>query len=336
MTLRIYRSTDTGAPTRGALTGAPVNMLRQILRACLVDGYGSKPAAGWSIVDEGSGGFSITNGPATGIINFWMPVVSNWYYPIVIYLAESFTGSTNGKITGDNLRSGPWSVANPVSARHLIFPSYGPFATELGSIHWTLIADERTAIFLLNSRVAASADRNSDLFLYMGEIDSPLSGPARFVVSGGSNSYAETDNINNFSAAAFGPFGRGYTALRNLNTGLIQPGLIELYPVELTLAGGSFTPDMPADCMFGNRLTFAQAKIYTGTAAGNGFAGFFRGVLIEPSLIYWSWLTAMSVLGLPRADDSAGTFVGPPGDAVALFCGRGVNTFFVTDNPAYW
>ncbi|BBP81173.1 hypothetical protein PHLH8_08150 [Pseudomonas sp. Pc102] len=53
MTLRIYRSTDTGAPTRGALTGLPVNMLRQILRACLVDGYGTQPSAGWSLVDEG-------------------------------------------------------------------------------------------------------------------------------------------------------------------------------------------------------------------------------------------------------------------------------------------
>lgn len=336
MAIRIYRSTDTGAPTRGALTGLPVNMLRQILRACLVDGYGSKPAAGWSIVDEGSAGFSITNGPGSGIINFWMPVAAVSYYPIAIYLAESFTGSSGGKITGDNLRSGPWFSGSTVTQRQMLFPSGNLLSSELPYSYWTMIADERTAVFIMNSRLASSTGPQYDLFLYLGEIDSPLSGPARFVVSGGSNSYTEAQNVNNFSGAFFRAFGMGYTALRNLNTGVIPASAAGFYPNELIIAGSSFTTDMPVDCVYGDKLTFSRAKVFTGAATGLGHAGFFRGIAVEPSLSVYSWQTAMSALGLPREDASVGAFVGTPGNAVAVFSGRSVNTFFATDNPAFW
>lgn len=44
MTVRIYNSTDSGAPT---LTGQASSLI-SLLSACLVDGYGSKAAAGWS------------------------------------------------------------------------------------------------------------------------------------------------------------------------------------------------------------------------------------------------------------------------------------------------
>jgi|GEM_PF-1016687 len=336
MAIRIYRSTDTGAPTRGALTGLPVNMLRQILRACLVDGYGGKPSAGWSIVDEGSAGFSITNGPGSGIVNFWMPVAATLYYPIAVYLAESFTGSSGGKITGDNLRSGNWYTGSTVTQRHMLFPSQFLMNSELAYSYWTVIADERTALFLMNSRLASGADQRYDLFLYLGEIDSPLTGPARFVVSGGSNSYTEAQNVNNFGGVFFRGFGMGCTALRNLNTGVIPASAVAFYPSELVMAGTNSTSDMPADCVYGDKLTFSRAKVFTGAATGLGHAGFFRGILVEPSLAVYSWQTAMSALGLPRADSSPGTFVGPAGNAVAVFSGRGVNTFFATDNPAFW
>lgn len=45
MTVRVYRSTDASAPS---LTGA-VGSLTALLDACLVNGYGSQTAAGWSI-----------------------------------------------------------------------------------------------------------------------------------------------------------------------------------------------------------------------------------------------------------------------------------------------
>lgn len=44
MTVRIYRSTDSGAPTLSGEAGKLIN----VLDACLVNGYGSKAAAGWT------------------------------------------------------------------------------------------------------------------------------------------------------------------------------------------------------------------------------------------------------------------------------------------------
>jgi hypothetical protein len=45
MPTRVYKSTDAGAPT---LTGQ-VGSLIAVLRACLVDGFGSNPPLGWSM-----------------------------------------------------------------------------------------------------------------------------------------------------------------------------------------------------------------------------------------------------------------------------------------------
>lgn len=45
MTVRLYRSTDAGAP----ILNGQVGTLATVLDACLVNGYGSQPAAGWSI-----------------------------------------------------------------------------------------------------------------------------------------------------------------------------------------------------------------------------------------------------------------------------------------------
>jgi hypothetical protein len=45
MPTRVYKSTDAGAPTLNGQVGS----LIRVLRACLVDGYGTQPPLGWSI-----------------------------------------------------------------------------------------------------------------------------------------------------------------------------------------------------------------------------------------------------------------------------------------------
>lgn len=50
MTVRLYRSTDAGAPQLGTTVDGS---LSTILKACLVTGYGSKVPAGWSVQWEG-------------------------------------------------------------------------------------------------------------------------------------------------------------------------------------------------------------------------------------------------------------------------------------------
>jgi len=45
MTVTVYRSTDSGAPFLNAMQGSFINVLRK----CLVDGYGAKSGAGWTM-----------------------------------------------------------------------------------------------------------------------------------------------------------------------------------------------------------------------------------------------------------------------------------------------
>lgn len=61
MTVRVYRSSDAGAPN---LSIAGDGSFFSILKACLVTGYGSRTAAGWTVVfeDSGKGAFKMSAG----------------------------------------------------------------------------------------------------------------------------------------------------------------------------------------------------------------------------------------------------------------------------------
>lgn len=63
----IYKSTDPSAPVMNGSAGS----LIAVLKACLVDGYGAKPAAGWSFVDVHAATYKalFTQGNATGRVN---------------------------------------------------------------------------------------------------------------------------------------------------------------------------------------------------------------------------------------------------------------------------
>ena len=96
----IYRSDDPGAPVT---TGDVKNGLYKALRACLVDGYGAKPAAGWSVVYDAwvsDGVCTFTNAAQSGVLG----VSHNSYlnYGPIIFTASAMIDAT----TGVNVRSG--------------------------------------------------------------------------------------------------------------------------------------------------------------------------------------------------------------------------------------
>jgi len=68
----MYRSTDAGAPV--IISGKPSEYLT-VLKKCLVDGYGEKLAAGWSVVDEVSAPpyLALSNSDANGVLMFSSP-----------------------------------------------------------------------------------------------------------------------------------------------------------------------------------------------------------------------------------------------------------------------
>lgn len=124
---RLYLSTDPGAPTLSPTAGSFIN----VLRACLVDGYGDKPPAGWSLsFSQGTpptkAGFR--QGARTGYPSFDL-YVDNTGSDAGLAGYEQLTGADTG--TGR-------------------FPAPGTFSVSTRgrtSSGWVVLADERTFYF---------------------------------------------------------------------------------------------------------------------------------------------------------------------------------------------
>lgn len=169
-----YSSTDTGGPGRN-LSGNAQNRLKQILKACLVDGYGDKPAAGWEMVHEHPQGFSLTNG--RGYINFVsdLPGMNASQRTIHIYSLSNITGTSNAILEGDGLCSGGYReyMSDPGS-RH---------ATNIvnGNIlKWIVLADDRTFSIFAQSSVSYSGG-----VLHAGQLKETIDGFDPFICLGG-------------------------------------------------------------------------------------------------------------------------------------------------------
>lgn len=323
-----YTWDDDGSPGR-ALTGTVQNRLKQILVPCLVTGYGSKPSAGWTLEHEHANGFTLSNGDA--YVNFVSDVGAHASLPnmdpysIVVYCAESLTDTSEAIIDGANLCSGTYrkelSEVNNI-IRHSFGYSKLPLESELSSLQWTLVADEKT--FTLNCSSATSkVDPSKSAFtLYVGEalLDTPISG--NFVVLGGDNTKIN-DAINMY------PFGGGYTSPRDLSTGLSNPVSVGTDPYS-RLKGklpNDVTTHLPS------RLNFQQPRLMS----DGKFVGLLRGVVYDELFLReWGWEASLKALGFTGTDF---TDRGKPvkiGDYSYAFARSISGNSFLTDNPDFW
>lgn len=124
MTVRVYKSTDVGAPTIGRTAGALITLLD----ACLVNGYGSKAAAGWTKPFTGTNQAVFKQGAGS----------SQRY----LYVNDSISVDY-AAVVGANLVTSISSVLEqfPNSARYMDKPDAG----------WMLVANEKF-FFLLSHR----------------------------------------------------------------------------------------------------------------------------------------------------------------------------------------
>lgn len=96
MTVRVYRWDDaeTGVPVLNYSAGA----LTTLLKKCLIDGYGSKAGAGWTLAYNGTNEYGFTNSVAAGGSGKGVKVshASNSIYPIFVGFEsiDSGTGAT--------------------------------------------------------------------------------------------------------------------------------------------------------------------------------------------------------------------------------------------------
>lgn len=325
---RFYSWDDDGSPGR-ALSGNNQDRLKQILVACLVNGYGSKPGAGWTLEHEHANGFTLSNGDA--YVNFVSNLPASAPYPamdtdaIHIYCAESLTDASGAIITGLNLCSGTYRVGEPEQVnypRHALARAGAVLG--LSDLQWTLVADDKT--FTLNSSAGYSSNHNAggshSFTLTAGAalLDSPLSW--NFLVLGGD---IEKYNSSSFMYA----FSRGYSAPRNLSTGIAQHAVTEAEPYasSATLESAGSTGSLPA------RINFQQPRLLSGGV----FSGRLRGVVYDDLLrTLYSWRVGLKALGFSGSDFSdRGKVVEIEGYNYAFARSNSGNSF-LTDNPAFW
>lgn len=156
----IYRSTDTGAPALPASGNYnAANFYIELIKKCLVDGYGSKPGAGWSVVYDdttpGKRRAAFSNG--NGCIEFitW----STQSVAMVIWdsitspgvgrgFDDSFSTVMSSGVNGwkSKLVSAPGIPTENISSINLNLVN----SSQNANVAWTVFADDKSAWVLIH------------------------------------------------------------------------------------------------------------------------------------------------------------------------------------------
>lgn len=317
----VYHRDDAGAPVLSYGAGGAVGFVafKAILKACLVNGYGSKPSAGWELITEDTNYLVLRNGNHTGYVCFTWLTGTNY---VTIYLAETYSGVVNSVMQGAGLKTG---IASSNSAPHRFYVSM--FANSSVGGTWFMVADAKTFVLCAPSNggspgtVQSTGVGDYGLMLYVGEDSSGY-----FIAMGGINSSSDANPITNFSGL------NGFTSLRNPATGLlVDGGSLVVY----TPGFESFTPH------YSVVLTLVELALVPGFWCGGGVqAGRLRGIAMHPQLSrMWASHAAQSI-GFSGAltTRNANTPIGL-GDGYTYFATikfSGSPFFLMTDNPEFW
>ncbi|WP_462171084.1 hypothetical protein [Pseudoalteromonas xiamenensis] len=147
----VYRWDDEGAPQITKSQGT-ANEIKTVLDKCLVDGYASKPALGWTKVFDDTNGVVYQNGVggSGGMVRFW-PKSANWSLsldassPLFFQSAKAYIASQTAHHEG-----------NFYGLHH---PAYGAFEKA-----WVLIGTS-TAFYLIMGWVDPNKTDSSTRYL---------------------------------------------------------------------------------------------------------------------------------------------------------------------------
>jgi hypothetical protein len=256
-TVITYASTDASAPV---LTGA-VGSVVALLDACLVNGYGSKSAAGWAKSFSGTNKATYRNSATDG---------TGFY----LYVDDSAAGTGGAK---EALWTG-FQTQSALGVGTGQFPTFAQLGLGIGAVvcrksttadsttrPWTLVADD-TVFYLFvdagDSTSAATACMFGDIYSYMS------SDPYRCMIIG--------NNQQNTGSGTNLPFGH----LSNYATSTL-PG--HFLAANINGAGGSLLCGKHSDT---SKLGALGVGTVTGTSAigtVNAALGFSSTALLYPS-----------------------------------------------------
>jgi hypothetical protein len=325
-----YHRDQAGAPALTYSTAynviAHFASLKTVLKACLISGYGSLPAAGWELIAEGTNYIVLRNGSHSGYVCLtWVSGGA-----IRVYLAETYTGMSGDVMVGAGLKTG---VAASNATPQALTAGFLSHSSAVSA--WYVVADRKTFVIGITSS-ENSADNELALAgqsayrgftFYAGE-DSA----GNFLAVGGdaSTSASGTALVANFSAAT------GFTALKSPLTGLLvdtgslvvsSPGLQVMASAASLQVGIIALPS----------VTLAKAH----WSGGGVFAGSLRGVALVPQLSFYGHPSqAAKALGLTSGltHRTANASINL-GDGYSYFARIGhylTSLFLITDNPEFW
>lgn len=206
MTVRVYRWDDASAPTLTGQNGS----LTALLKAVLVTGYGSKPAAGWSNPYSATNIEAFTNSTATGGSGYGIKVSHGnpQYANVVAY--ESIDGSgvtTNTFPSVAQLSTGVfWHFSN---------------SSDTTQRAWLIAADEKRFFMWVNPFAATSVGLVSTGYcpnFFTGDIASfGASDPYRFTLIGAASSGLSNNNFAVISLYVGVSAAAGHYIARTLN-----------------------------------------------------------------------------------------------------------------------
>lgn len=189
MAITIYRSTDVSAPTMSGTIGSLIT----VLDACLITGYGSQPAAGWTKPYTGTNlavyRMAATTAPATGM-----------------YLRVDDTAAQVARIRGFqtmsdvNTGSNPFPTDAQVNGGLAIRKSVTAAAT---ARPWVLVSDDRGFyLWVFGNQTVYGVTDSSDTVMFFGDIITNESTDGGECVLIGSTSAATSGNVQTFGTIA--------------------------------------------------------------------------------------------------------------------------------------
>lgn len=334
MTVRFYSSLDTGAP---ALSGDLYDRLRAIFKACLVDGYGSKPAAGWTLGHDVSGGFSLSNGD--GVINLVRTATSG----VAVYIMEAITDASTALAGGVNRRSAGWYDGSSATERFYLFSNGGLYGGT--NPHWVLVADEKTVTFCAGGSTSTADQTNSgySTAIHFGNYINSLglTGAASFCCLGGHNAPGTSSGqVLGSSSYRFG------MVLRNPYNGLVEQGVTPRYGASAAMHSRGVTSMTAIPTLQVDRLLPVRAGLMCYGAGLNGsatattaaLAGYLRGLISEPMLCSGKLSNVLTLFGVSNVWQSRCAALSLPGGRswVPIYPHESDMGFFASLDAADW
>lgn len=266
-----YHRDQPGAPTITYSTSqgdaAHFGSLKTILKACLVEGFGDEPPAGWELIAEGDNHLVLRNGSHSGYLG-----LSYSAGVVTVHLAATFLGMDGDIMQGDGLKSGTGSISS--SSKHRFGAALVARADNSSS--WFVVADEKTFSISCSTNTAAgpyvpgtTAAGWLNFLFYAGEDSRGF-----FVAAGGDNTSqtGRTSQRNYF-------YGGGFTSLTDPASGL----LVDTDPLGADTPGLMDILRQDGNPVLAPSVDFVR-PYWEGSAV---WAGYFRGLLLPGMLSHY-------------------------------------------------